>query len=64
MMAGIKSRTAQEDWEELKKGGVSNVVLDTLMTMIGLEEVKREFLRVRALVAVHKLQGKVLDDLR
>ncbi|KAK7750716.1 hypothetical protein SLS62_007416 [Diatrype stigma] len=45
-MANVKSRTAQEEWKELKKDGEYNVALDKLMEMVGLEEVKREFLRL------------------
>ncbi|PSR97392.1 P-loop containing nucleoside triphosphate hydrolase protein [Coniella lustricola] len=38
---------AQQDWEDMKKEGAKNEVLDKLMDMIGLEEVKHMFLKTK-----------------
>ena len=43
---------AKEEWEKSKEAGHMNAALDKLMEMDGLEEVKREFLKLHALVSV------------
>ena len=49
--------TAKEEWEKSKEAGHMNAALDKLMEMDGLEEVKREFLKLHALVSVGTQQG-------
>ena len=42
---------AREEWQDLKKSqGAKNLALDELMDMIGLEEVKAEFLNIKSRV--------------
>ncbi|KAK8013231.1 hypothetical protein PG991_009502 [Apiospora marii] len=49
---------AQEEWEHLKRTeGVQNAPLDELMGMIGLEDVKSEFLEIKSVVDTKLRQG-------
>ncbi|KAI1326045.1 P-loop containing nucleoside triphosphate hydrolase protein [Xylariaceae sp. FL0255] len=48
MAADLTSKTPEEEWNDQKTRGAANVALDELMGMIGLDEVKSEFLRIKA----------------
>ncbi|KAK8075970.1 AAA family [Apiospora phragmitis] len=50
--------SAQEEWEHLKQTeGVQNAPLDELMSMIGLEDVKTQFLEIKSEVDTKVRQG-------
>ncbi|KAK3395155.1 hypothetical protein B0H63DRAFT_462750 [Podospora didyma] len=49
--------SAAQDWEQQKRRGAQNTVLDQLMAGIGLETVKTEFLAIKAKVDLSNLQG-------
>ena len=56
---------AQQDWEDQKKfRGAESDPIDSLMTMIGLEEVKEKFLDIKAKVETVLRQKASLQDER
>lgn len=56
---------ARDEWESLKQTtGVQNQSLDEIMAMIGLEEVKQEFLDIKARVDMATRQGVALTSER
>lgn len=63
-MASSMTLTAQEEWNNLKQAGEQNVYLDKLMEMVGLEEVKREFLNIKAVVGGAKRHQRSLNQER
>ncbi len=63
-MTANKPLTAQQEWEKSKKAGESNLPIDKLMAMIGLEGVKREFLQLKALVTLATYQKRDLKKER
>ncbi|EFR04011.1 cbbX protein [Nannizzia gypsea CBS 118893] len=48
---------AKTSWKEEKCKGAEDITLDTLMEMVGLEEVKEEFLSIRAMAEIASIQG-------
>jgi Cdc6-like AAA superfamily ATPase len=57
--------SAQEEWERAKEfEGASNPALDKLMSMIGLEEVKEQFLTIKSKVDTVIRQGSSLKEER
>lgn len=60
-----KDSPAERDWQHQKTfENASNEALDSLMSMIGLENVKREFLRIKTKVDTVIRQGADLKDER
>lgn len=60
-----KSGTTRADWEHLKKfDGAKSQSLDTMMGMVGLEDVKREFLSIKLKVDTTLRQGVSLASER
>jgi uncharacterized Zn finger protein (UPF0148 family) len=56
---------ARDEWEQQKRmEGQSNEALDSLMGMIGLEEVKKSFMSIKAKVDTVVRQGASLKDER
>jgi hypothetical protein len=56
---------SQKDWERRKKvDGASNDAIDSIMELIGLEEVKEQVLSIYAKIEVTKRQGISLKDER
>ena len=63
--APVVPGTARADWEHMKEfEGAGSGPLDELMGMIGLEEVKREFLSIKINVDTALRQGVSLDSER
>ncbi|KAF2095349.1 P-loop containing nucleoside triphosphate hydrolase protein [Rhizodiscina lignyota] len=61
----LPSSSAREEWEHEKKlTGASNDALDALMKMIGLEDVKEQFLITKEKVDLVVRQGASLNDER
>jgi DNA replication protein DnaC len=57
--------SAQTDWEKRKKvEGACNDAIDSIMELIGLEEVKTQVLRIYAKIELAKRQGTSLKDER
>ncbi|KAJ7494734.1 P-loop containing nucleoside triphosphate hydrolase protein [Mycena galericulata] len=62
--AGSKS-ASQEEWERQKRiEGASNDAIDSIMSMIGLEDVKSQVLRIKQKIDVVKRQQARLNDER
>lgn len=55
---------AMRKWETKKAGGSSNVALDKLMQLVGLEKVKEEFLQLKDWVEVARRQRYDMSDER
>lgn len=51
-----KESPARKDWDRLKEQGIDSAEIDELMGMVGLEEVKRQFLAIRAKIKASQLQ--------
>ncbi|KAI5926117.1 P-loop containing nucleoside triphosphate hydrolase protein [Camillea tinctor] len=63
--ASQKPSPAEEDWEYRKEyEGASNSSLDTLMSMIGLESVKKQFMNIKTKVDATIRQNTDLKDER
>ncbi|KAI1634928.1 P-loop containing nucleoside triphosphate hydrolase protein [Biscogniauxia mediterranea] len=63
--ASKKASPAEEDWQHQKEyEGASNDSLDTLMNMIGLESVKKQFLNIKTKVDTTIRQNTDLKDER
>ncbi|KAM3560257.1 hypothetical protein ARSEF4850_003737 [Beauveria asiatica] len=61
----LEPGSARYEWECLKRDeGASNKTLDTLMEMIGLEAVKKEFLNIKTTVDTATRQGVSTKDER
>lgn len=61
----VQPGTAKADWERLKQlEGARSAPLDTLMSMIGLEDVKREFFSIKLKVDTTLRQGVFLGSER
>ncbi|KAI1488331.1 P-loop containing nucleoside triphosphate hydrolase protein [Biscogniauxia mediterranea] len=57
-----QSLTPEQEWLQIKIRGVTNQPLDKLMSMIGLEEVKAAFLRMRDRIEVQKQQYGLKEE--
>ncbi|KND87314.1 NFX1-type zinc finger-containing protein 1 [Tolypocladium ophioglossoides CBS 100239] len=60
---GSKSKAGQE-WAAMKAQGESNKALDELMSLIGLESVKEEFLSIKSSIETKIRQGVLLSEER
>jgi len=60
----VTTSSAREEWEHQKEFEVSSEALDNLMGMIGLEEVKEQFLTIKSKVDTVVRQGTTLKDER
>ncbi|KAK1981578.1 ATPase [Colletotrichum cereale] len=58
------SDSAESEWASMKSDGASSSTLDTLMSMIGLESVKEEFLSIKSKVDTAVRQGISLSTER
>jgi hypothetical protein len=59
-----KASPAQEEWNRLKAQGFENSEIDELMEMVGLEEVKRQFIAMKIKVETCERQGTDLKKER
>lgn len=55
---------AQREWDRLKAEGFKSSEIDELMEMVGLEEVKRQFIAIKVKVETCKRQGADLKNER
>lgn len=62
---GVSTSASQEEWDRQKRvEGANNGAIDAIMSMIGLEDVKAQVLRIKHKIDVVKRQNARLNDER